>query len=168
METTSAVLYRISFCHFYNIRMNLKRRVGLSGAYLFMPHFVILMHVYFLWTKLEILRFECSAYSSCILFWHVANDLECRYKVSAKFMFSFSPENLIHILVSKDVFEISLLKILENRFPLLYSGRTWQFIYLFIYSLFNDAFSVSDYIASNERMLVNNELERMWKEADVV
>jgi xanthine dehydrogenase iron-sulfur cluster and FAD-binding subunit A len=40
---------------------------------------------------------------------------------------------------------------------------------LFIYSLFNDAFSISDYRASNERMrmTVNNELERMWKEAVV-
>jgi hypothetical protein len=37
--------------------------------------------------------------------------------------------------------------------------------YLFIYSLFNDAFIISDYIASNERMIVNNELESMWKEA---
>jgi hypothetical protein len=32
--------------------------------------------------------------------------------------------------------------------------------YLFIYSLFNDAFSISDYIVSNERMIVDNELER--------
>jgi hypothetical protein len=39
--------------------------------------------------------------------------------------------------------------------------------FLFIYSLFNDAFSISDYIASNERMIVKNELERMWKEAVV-
>jgi hypothetical protein len=30
-------------------------------------------------------------------------------------------------------------------------------IYLFIYSLFNDDFSRSDYAASNERMIVNNE-----------
>jgi hypothetical protein len=37
----------------------------------------------------------------------------------------------------------------------------------FIYSLFNDTFSKSDYIASNERMIVNNELERKWKEAVV-
>jgi hypothetical protein len=37
--------------------------------------------------------------------------------------------------------------------------------YLFIYSLFKNAFSSSDYIASNERIMVNNELERMWKEA---
>jgi hypothetical protein len=37
----------------------------------------------------------------------------------------------------------------------------------FIYSLFNDAFSVSDFIASNEMIMVNNELERMWKEAVV-
>jgi hypothetical protein len=36
---------------------------------------------------------------------------------------------------------------------------------LFIYSLFNDAFSSSDYVTSNERIIVNNELERMWKEA---
>jgi hypothetical protein len=41
------------------------------------------------------------------------------------------------------------------------------FIYLFTYSLFNDAVSISDYIASNERMIVNNELERMWKETVV-
>jgi hypothetical protein len=38
---------------------------------------------------------------------------------------------------------------------------------LFVYSLFNDVFSISDYIASNERMIVNNELGRMWKEAVV-
>jgi hypothetical protein len=38
---------------------------------------------------------------------------------------------------------------------------------LFIYSLFNDAFSDTDYIASNERVIVNNELERMWKEVVV-
>jgi hypothetical protein len=37
------------------------------------------------------------------------------------------------------------------------------FIYLFIFSLFNDAFSISDYTASNDRMrmIVNSELERM-------
>jgi hypothetical protein len=40
-------------------------------------------------------------------------------------------------------------------------------IYLFTYSLFNDAFSSSHFIASNERIIVNNELERMWKEAVV-
>jgi hypothetical protein len=38
---------------------------------------------------------------------------------------------------------------------------------LFIYSFFNGAFSSSDYVASNERMIVNNELERTWKEAVV-
>jgi hypothetical protein len=37
-------------------------------------------------------------------------------------------------------------------------------IYIFIYSLFKDAFSSSDYIAWNERMIVNYELERLWKE----
>jgi hypothetical protein len=40
-------------------------------------------------------------------------------------------------------------------------------LFILIYNLFNDAFSISDYIASNERMIVNNELERMWKEAVV-
>jgi hypothetical protein len=40
-------------------------------------------------------------------------------------------------------------------------------IYSFIYSLFDEAFSISDYTASNERMIVNNVLERMWKEAIV-
>lgn len=34
---------------------------------------------------------------------------------------------------------------------------------LFIYSLYNDSFSFSDNTASNERMLLNNELERMQK-----
>jgi hypothetical protein len=38
---------------------------------------------------------------------------------------------------------------------------------LVIYSLFNDALSISDNIASNERLIVNNELERKWKEAVV-
>jgi hypothetical protein len=37
-------------------------------------------------------------------------------------------------------------------------------IYFFFFCLFNDAFSSSDYIASNERMIVHNELEKMWKE----
>jgi hypothetical protein len=41
------------------------------------------------------------------------------------------------------------------------------FALLFTYNLFNAAFNISDYIASNERMIVNNELERMWKEAVV-
>jgi hypothetical protein len=31
--------------------------------------------------------------------------------------------------------------------------------YFFIYNLFNDAFSSSDYIALNERTILNNELE---------
>jgi hypothetical protein len=37
----------------------------------------------------------------------------------------------------------------------------------FICSLFNDAFSISDFTASNERLIVSNELGRMWKEAVV-
>jgi hypothetical protein len=48
------------------------------------------------------------------------------------------------------------------------ADATWAMatytIYLF-YRLFNDAFSSSDYIVLNERMIVNTELERMWKEA---
>jgi hypothetical protein len=39
--------------------------------------------------------------------------------------------------------------------------------YLFVYSLFNDAFSSSDHISSDYRMIVNNELERTSKEAAV-
>jgi hypothetical protein len=34
----------------------------------------------------------------------------------------------------------------------------------FIYSLFNDLFSNSDYIVSNVHMQVNVKLEKMWKE----
>jgi hypothetical protein len=34
-------------------------------------------------------------------------------------------------------------------------------------SLFNDVLSSSDYIMSNERMKVNNELERIWTEVVV-
>jgi hypothetical protein len=37
--------------------------------------------------------------------------------------------------------------------------------YLSFYSLFSCVFSVSGYVVSNKRMIVNNELERMWKEA---
>jgi hypothetical protein len=38
---------------------------------------------------------------------------------------------------------------------------------LFIYSLLNDFVSSSDYIESNKRIIVNNEMERIWKEAVV-
>jgi hypothetical protein len=38
---------------------------------------------------------------------------------------------------------------------------------VFVCSLFNDAVSNSYYTASNSRMKVNNELERMWKETAV-
>jgi hypothetical protein len=44
-------------------------------------------------------------------------------------------------------------------------GSEFHPIYLFICAAFNDAFSSSDYAASNERMIVNNELESMWKES---
>jgi hypothetical protein len=40
------------------------------------------------------------------------------------------------------------------------------YLFVLIYSLFNYASSSSDYIISNEKMIiVNNELERMWKDA---
>jgi hypothetical protein len=42
-----------------------------------------------------------------------------------------------------------------------------NFCVYFVCSLFNDAFSSADYIASNKRMIVNNELENIWKEAVV-
>jgi hypothetical protein len=38
-------------------------------------------------------------------------------------------------------------------------------LYLFIGSYFNDADSVFGYVVQNIRMRVNNELERIWKEA---
>jgi hypothetical protein len=40
-----------------------------------------------------------------------------------------------------------------------------EFIYLFVYDLFNDALRNSDYLASNDLMTVSNDLERMQKEA---
>jgi hypothetical protein len=48
--------------------------------------------------------------------------------------------------------------------------KTKRSMYIFIYSLFNDALSNSGYIrrASNGGMIVNNELERMYKEVAVV
>jgi hypothetical protein len=39
------------------------------------------------------------------------------------------------------------------------------YIGLFIYCLFNDAVSSSDYVASNGRTILNTELEGTWKEA---
>jgi hypothetical protein len=36
---------------------------------------------------------------------------------------------------------------------------------LLLSGLFHDAVSISDYVMSNGRMMVNNELERIWKEA---
>jgi hypothetical protein len=38
----------------------------------------------------------------------------------------------------------------------------------FIYTLFNDTFKSSDYIAPNERKTVNNELEKLQKEVVIV
>jgi hypothetical protein len=55
----------------------------------------------------------------------------------------------------------------SSKEPVLCPCLSTHTFYSFIYSLFNDAFNSSDYIASNERMIVNNELERIWKEAVV-
>jgi hypothetical protein len=52
----------------------------------------------------------------------------------------------------------SLFEIRENYMTV---DRCGFFIYL---CLFNDAVSNPDYVASNELMIVNTELERMWKE----
>jgi hypothetical protein len=49
----------------------------------------------------------------------------------------------------------------------MYVSRMTTFVSINIYSLFNDAFSSSDYIASDERMIGNNESESMWKEVVV-
>ena len=45
---------------------------------------------------------------------------------------------------------------------------SYLFTHRFIPSLFNDALNCYDYTESNERVLVNNELERMWKKAHMV
>jgi hypothetical protein len=51
----------------------------------------------------------------------------------------------------------------EGKGPL---GRP-RCVLFFIYGLFNDADSSSTYIASNDRMINNNEMERIWKESVV-
>jgi hypothetical protein len=45
------------------------------------------------------------------------------------------------------------------------AGAVKEVIYLFLVYL--TTLSVSEYMASNERLIVNNELEMMWKEAVV-
>jgi hypothetical protein len=47
------------------------------------------------------------------------------------------------------------------------SLRDHFILFLCIYNLFNDTFSISDYIPSDKRMIVNNKLERMRKKAAV-
>jgi hypothetical protein len=44
------------------------------------------------------------------------------------------------------------------------SGDMISGIFLFIYGLFNGTFSILGCIASNERMIVNNGFETIWKE----
>jgi hypothetical protein len=39
--------------------------------------------------------------------------------------------------------------------------------YLFVYDLFSDTVSSVGYIASNNRLIMNNELEMMWKVASM-
>jgi hypothetical protein len=41
-------------------------------------------------------------------------------------------------------------------------------INLFVYGLFNDPLSNSGYVVSNDGMIMNHELEGMWKEAVVL
>jgi hypothetical protein len=38
---------------------------------------------------------------------------------------------------------------------------------LFIYSLFNDTVSISDYMSLSDCVIMDDALERIWKEADV-
>jgi hypothetical protein len=55
----------------------------------------------------------------------------------------------------------------DNYHGILGTDLKMHCLFLFvIYSLFNNAVSSSGYILSNDRM--NNELERMWKEAVMV
>jgi hypothetical protein len=58
--------------------------------------------------------------------------------------------NMTHTLIPKQVIQ----------------KKVYLVFNLFIHSLFNNAFSCSDYTVSNERMIAN-ELERMWKEVVV-
>ena len=44
----------------------------------------------------------------------------------------------------------------------------YLFTHRFISSSFNDAFNCDDYTESNARVVVNNEMERMWKEGNIV
>jgi hypothetical protein len=91
---------------------------------------------------------------------------------------NFLPEHICNILFAHVILYFLYSKFLKCHFlhivhHLIATKQVgWQiivFLSLFIYSLFNDAFSISNYTASNERMrmIVNNELERMWKEAVV-
>jgi hypothetical protein len=124
-------------------------------------------HRYHLWSSrtIGILVLVFSVECAPFQFWHILHNLIC---IAGKVSFPppppawtgagrteglpFSPNrNVIFACASR-------LQINRN---------VGSCLILFIYSLFNDAFSSSDYTASNERMrmIVNNELERMWKEA---
>jgi hypothetical protein len=61
---------------------------------------------------------------------------------------------------------IQIVKNLTSN-PVSICHRSTESLGFMVYSLFNNAFSISDYIVSNERMRVNNELERMWKEGTI-
>jgi hypothetical protein len=63
--------------------------------------------------------------------------------------------------------EISKLTINFPSPPRYLITSSLSIVFSLIYSLFNDAFSSSDYTASNETMIVNKELERIWNEAIV-
>jgi hypothetical protein len=55
----------------------------------------------------------------------------------------------------------------DYKFLKMYSDP-WSWFYLFICGLFNDIVSSSDYIMSNDRAIMNNEWDRIWKEAVAV
>jgi hypothetical protein len=47
------------------------------------------------------------------------------------------------------------------------SSESWVYLLTCLRGLFNDAFSISEFTASNGKTIVNNEPKRMWKEVGV-
>jgi hypothetical protein len=84
-------------------------------------------------------------------------------------IYEYRISNSMHSYVTELLFMLMLILFSSN-------SQEWRnnsefnrfnYIYLFFYDVFNNAFSNLDYIESNGRMIVNNELERMRKEAAV-
>jgi hypothetical protein len=73
-------------------------------------------------------------------------------------------------LILFDCFQFETKTRTSNKYRLICSTAHHKKCCLFVYSLFNDAVSHPGYrpVVSNERMIVNNELDMMWKEATVV